>query len=294
MNTPFEATSMENKEKLTLAQKIARRKIKPANNFVWWLYGVLAHMPFFAPKYKPTYIVKDHPKDCPTGCFVIWNHLSRRDYLFLRVMLAPRKFSMVAGYTEFFRSHLALLFKLCHIVPKKPMYSNDIASISAMMKLIKQGEIVTFSPEGTSSIFGDNQPITPGTARFLKKVGVPVYFAEFRGHYLCSNKVDITDKPGPTEVILSKLFTPEDLKELTAEEIEVKINEKLKHDDFEWNKVKQYSYKGKGKMCERLEEMLYECPKCGKRFVTKGEKDTFKCTCCGNAILFRQDSVFMV
>ena len=44
--------------------------------------------------------------------------------------------------------------------------------------VIKKGGIITFSPEGTSSIFGDNQPITPGTARFLKKMNVPVYCAD--------------------------------------------------------------------------------------------------------------------
>jgi len=270
------------KEKLTLQQQVARRPIAPASNFIWFLYGCLARMPFFAPKYHPTYIIKDHPKDCPTGCFVIWNHLSRRDYLFLKNMLAPRKFSMVAGYSEFFRSHLAPLFKLARIVPKKPMYSNDYASVGAMMKLIKQGEIVTFSPEGTSSIFGDNQPCTPGTARFLKKMNVPVYCADYRGLYLESNKVDIEDKPGKCEITLYKLFTPEDLQKMSPEEIDTKINETFHHDDYEWNKVKQYKYKGKGKMCSHLDDMIYECPKCGKRWTMVANKDQIQCSECGN------------
>ena len=277
---------MSKKEKITLQKEVATRKVEIPSNLVWFAYNVLANLPFFAPKYHPTYIIRDNPKDCPTGCFVIWNHLSRRDYLFLKVMLHPRKFNMVAGYAEFFRSHLAWLFKVAKVIPKKPFYNNDMGCVVAMTKIIKKGGVVTFSPEGTASLFGDNQPITPGTARFLKKMNVPVYCADYRGHLLSSNKVYMKDKPGKTEITLYKLFSPEDLQKLEPEEIETKINEVFHHDDFEWNKVKQYRYKGKNNMCTRLEDALYECPKCGKRFTTLGTKDTLKCLECGNGFTF--------
>ena len=277
---------MSKKEKQTLQSEVATRKVDFANNLVWNLYDLLAHMPFFAPKYHPTYKIIDNPVDCPTGCFVIWNHLSRRDYLFLKIMIHKRKFNMVAGYTEFFRSHLAPLFKLARIIPKKPFYNNDMQCIVAMTRIIKKGGIITFSPEGTSSIFGDNQPITPGTARFLKKMNVPVYCADYRGLYLSSNKVDTKDRPGKVEITLYELFDKEDLEKLSPEEIDNKINEVFHHDDYEWNKVKQYKYKGKGRMASNLDDMCYECPKCGKRFTMVAKQDEIQCSNCGNGVRF--------
>ncbi|MCI5746209.1 MAG: 1-acyl-sn-glycerol-3-phosphate acyltransferase [Erysipelotrichaceae bacterium] len=275
---------MRKEEKLTLEKELAKRPIKLASNTVWTLYQLLAISPFFSRKYHPTYEIIDNPKDCKTGCFVIWNHLSRRDYMFLKTLLHPRKFSMVAGYTEFFRSHLAPLFKLARIIPKKPFYNGDMSAVMAMARIIKHGGIVTFSPEGTSSVFGDNQPITPGTGAFIKKIGVPVYMVDYRGHYLSSNKVDIKDKCGKVYLKMYKLFTPEDLKEKSAEEINAIINEKFRHDEYLWNLEKQIRYKGKGYMASHLDDMCYKCPKCGKEFTMVAKGDEMICSECGNGL----------
>ena len=271
---------------MTLQEEVNSRKAKIPNGFIWFLYQTLAIMPFFAPKYRPKYEIIDNPKDCDTGCFIIWNHLSRRDYLFLKVMLHPRKFNMVAGYTEFFRSHLAWLFKVARVIPKKPFFNGDLNPIVSMTKIIKKGGVVAFSPEGTSSVFGDSQPITPGTAGFLKKMNVPVYCADYRGHYLSSNKVDIKDKVGKVEIKLYKLFTPEDLSKLSVSEIDSKINETFNHDDYVWNQEKQIRYKGKGRMASHLDDMCYQCPNCKEEFFMTAKKDDLFCLKCGNGVHF--------
>ena len=183
---------MSKKEKLTIAEKLNKRKYKIPSNFVWFLYGVLARSPFFGPKYHVHYKVVDDINKYKGPAFIIWNHQSRRDYLFLKNIIAPHKFNMLAGYQEFFRKKFSTIFELAQVIPKKN-WTNDPKSIKSIASIIKQGGTIALSPEGTSSIFGYNQPIVPGTGRFLQFFKVPVYFMKLEGAYLTSHKVDIND-----------------------------------------------------------------------------------------------------
>ena len=160
------------KQKLTIAEQLAKREYKQPSNFVWFLYAVLARSPFFGPKYHVKYKVIDDINKYKGPAFIIWNHQSRRDYLFLKNLIAPHKFNMLAGYQEFFRRKFTWLFKKAQVIPKKN-FTNDPKSIRAMDKVIKSGGTIAFAPEGTSSIFGHNQPIVPGTGRFLKHYHIP-------------------------------------------------------------------------------------------------------------------------
>lgn len=57
----------------------------------------------------------------------------------------PDRYNMAAGYNEFFRAHLYLVFKFNQIIAKK-IFTNDRAGLKTMNGIIKQGGIMTFSP----------------------------------------------------------------------------------------------------------------------------------------------------
>ena len=269
------------KEKLTIKEQLNKRQYKIPSSLTWFFYACLARSPFFGPKYHVTYKKIDDINKYKGPAFIIFNHQSRRDYLFLKNLIAPHKFNMVASYQEFFRKKFTFLFKVAQVLPKK-MFTNDPKGIRAIDSIIKQGGTVAFSPEGTSSIFGHNQPIVVGTGRFLKYYGVPVYLMKLEGSYLTSHKVDINDRIGKVNATLSLLFTPEQLKEMPWEEIDNKINEVLHHDDYKWNKVQHIQYKSKGRILTNMNDMLYKCPRCGEELCIDTVGNTLKCTKCGN------------
>ena len=269
------------KEKLTIKEQLNKRQYKTPSGLTWAFYAALARSPFFGPKYHVTYKKIDDINKYKGPAFIIFNHQSRRDYLFLKNLIAPHKFNMLASYQEFFRKKFTFLFDAAQVIPKK-MFTNDPKGIRAIDSIIKQGGTVAFSPEGTSSIFGHNQPIVPGTGRFLKYYGVPIYFMKLEGSYLTSHKVDINDRIGKVYATLSILFTPEQLKELTPQEIDDKINEALHHDDYKWNKEKHIRYNSKGKILTNMNDMLYKCPRCGEELCIDTTGNTLKCTKCGN------------
>jgi hypothetical protein len=143
-----------------------------------------------------------------------------------------------------------------------------------------------------SSITGHSQPIAPGTGRFLKHFGVPVYAMKSQGAYLVNHKVCLDNRQGMMEAELCCLLSPEDLQALSPEEIDAKINEYLWQDDYDWNFEKKYHFKHMENATSHFEDLAYYCPKCGKEFgiVTKGNE--IKCEHCGNGATLDDQYMF--
>ncbi len=168
-------------------------------------------------------------------------------------------------------------------MPKK-QYINDLVSTKAILSIINQGGSVSFAPEGLASNDGMNKPIVPHTGNLLKKIGIPVYFVELRGQYLQNTKHCLDERYGETYAKISLMFSPEDLKTLSGDEIDVKINEAFRHDEYEWQKQKHIKWTTNGRMCHRLEDILYKCPKCGVEFEMEGKENQLICKACGNGL----------
>ena len=270
--------------------ELATRKYRKPNWVFYFIYWFACRFIITRP-FHPEFKVIDKLTDCKGPAFLIWNHQSRRDHAMLTALTWPRRINFLAEEASFFRSHLATVFKLNSIIPKKVL-SNDLASLRAIRDVIKQNGVVTFAPEAFATVFGDHQPTVPGTGRFLQVFGVPVYFASLQGGYLSTSKVSKEDRPGKFCAQLQLLFTPEDLKKMTPLQIEEKINTLLHHDDFQWNKEHRYRYISKEGMCTNLADICYRCPRCGTEFEMVAEKDTIECKHCGNKATLDEYYIF--
>ena len=267
--------------KETLQEKLARRKYKIPNKFVYCTLNKLIINPFLAPKFHPTYHIIDNINDYKGPCFLIYNHQSRMDYIYIAQATYPRPLNFVVGYNEFFRSHLQFIFKLIHNIPKRN-FNSDVASIRAMNQIIKQNGVVCIAPEGMSSITGHSQPIALGTGKLLKHYHIPVYMVKLKGAFLSNTKVCLDERYGKVDVTLQRLFDEEQLRNLSVEDIENKINEELWQDDYEWNKKERIKFDMKGNSCSHLHDLCYHCFKCNKDFTMFGEKNKIVCKECGN------------
>lgn len=267
------------KEKLTIDQKLHKRKIKKPN-FIYNLLGFIWRITV-AKKYNIHYKFKTDFRKEKGPYILISNHASRLDYMFTGIPLLPKRFNFVAGYNEFFRSHLQGVFRLLKVIPKKN-FTADIYTIKEIKRVIKAGGCVMLFPEGMSSISGANQPIALGTGKLFKHLGVPVYYSVIKGGYLTSPKYCVEDRCGYVEVEFDKLFDPSDLDKLSASEIEAKVDTVIYHDDYLWNLTEKHIYKHNNSIANNLHDLLYWCPRCKKEFTMVGEKNKIYCTSCGN------------
>ena len=262
-----------------VAQVIRTRKIRRPNA-VYSILGTIWKL-FMYKKYNVHCTFKTDFRKESGPFFFISNHASRLDYIFTGVPLLPLRMNFVAGYNEFHRSHLSLVFRLLRVIPKKN-FTPDLYTVKEISRVIKSGGGVCIFPEGMSSISGANQPVAIGTGKLLKHHKVPVYYSVIRGGYLTSPKYNLKDRCGHVEVEFDRLFTAEDLERLTPEEIENTINRAIYHDDYAWNKIHKHRYEIGENGAEHLDDLLFLCPKCGKQHVMATHGNRIFCTECGN------------
>jgi len=272
--------------KKTLAEKLHSKKLHqpPA-----WLYLLLANIwkVLFWKRLGVSVEYKADPRTYKGPYIAVSNHASRVDYLYTGIPFLPHRMNYVAGYNEFFRSHLALVFHLMQVIPKKN-FVPDLYCVREVRRILKSGGRVCIFPEGMSSISGGNQPVALGSAKFLKSMGVPVFVTRIAGGYLTNTKYCLDERRGRVKVIVDMLFTAEQLQELSVEEIGERLHEAIKHDDYAWNKKERIAYEGRGEMAKNLHDLLYWCPRCGREFTMHGEGDRIVCKECGNEAVLNE------
>ena len=107
-------------KKLSISEKLAKRKYKPAPRIIAGIYKFIM-ADIIGRKYKPKFHIIDDVNDCKGPCFVIFNHLSRIDHLYVMRACYPRITNMMAGRSEFYRKKFSFVFGLNKVIPKKNM-----------------------------------------------------------------------------------------------------------------------------------------------------------------------------
>ena len=269
--------------KLTLNEKIKRRKPRKQGPLVGFVFHTLASILYRNPCKVEFDRQVDLKKYKNTPIIVVSNHSSRMDYAFAVMALKGRRMNFVAAENEFHRSHLQFVFKLGQVIPKKN-FVPDVTTIKGITRILRKQKngCVTIYPCGMSTASGAQQPSMLGSAKLLKRFGVPVLGIRVHGGYLLSPKFDVKERYGKVKVELFELFTTQQLAELDENTIQEKLDDALFTDDFAWNEVEQHSYKIKGGCARNLHQILYKCPVCGEEMQMEGKGDTITCLKCGN------------
>ena len=103
-------------KKLPISKKLAKRNYAPAPKFIAWLYKVIM-LDIVGRKYKPKFHIIDKVTDCDGPCFVIFNHLSRIDHMYIMGATYPRVTTMIASNSEFYRKKFSFIFGLNKVIP---------------------------------------------------------------------------------------------------------------------------------------------------------------------------------
>ncbi len=266
---------------MTIDERIKKTSVKRPPRWMYWILMQVTKVLNALNKTSFTY--KADPKAEPGPIVMIANHSSRVDYQFTAPVCYPKMLNYVVGYNEFFRFPTNLLLPFMQVIPKKN-FTPDLHAMKNILNVVKKGGNICIMPEGMSSITGMAQPVMPGSAKLLKKLGVPVYYSKISGAYLNYTKHCLDQRKGRIDVVVDRMFTPQQLKDMTVEEIEDTMNRLLAHDDYMWNRKEKVRFKGKGGMAKNLDTLLYRCPRCGSVYEMDTEGNTMTCRCCGNKI----------
>lgn len=222
-------------------------------------------------------------KDLPEQMVLVCNHPSGFDNLYAVDALYPKHpINFISNRYYYFNRSLGKWLIRVGCIPKS-IFSSDVDSLKNCMRIVKAGGNLGIMADVRLSMYGQTEEVPATTAKFLKKLGLPVYVMHFDGSYMCKPKWGKLRK-GVVEINCFKLFDAEELAAATADEVNAKMRQAIYYDDFEWIKTRpEVTYKSK-RMAEGLENILYKCPHCGKEFTLHSKKDKFFCESCGYTV----------
>lgn len=224
-------------------------------------------------------VTKNDLKNSSGGGVVISNHESSMDiFYFGGISKRPIHFVMSRSY--FATSPFPNLFYKIGALPKS-QFQTSIADIKNMKLIVDSGELLGIFPAGLMTEDGISTPIPGNIGKLVKFLDCDVYVSRIIGSYFVNPKWSKKLRPGKTKFSVTKIYSKEDLKKATIEEIDNTINQKIYFDAYEEQNELMFKYKN-CKDISGIENVLFKCPKCGAvHKIVSTSKDTIECLNCG-------------
>ena len=192
-------------------------------------------------------------------------------------------------YTHFVSSDAAFrnpifsffLTRLGTIPKKKNMRDSQV--IRDIVSVIRQGENVGIFPESVRNWAGSSFPLDRSIIKLIKLLKVPVIVPILKGMNLFNPRWSPHLRRTKLEVEYTLLFTAEDIKNLSEEEMFEKLSQTLKHDEVDFQRKHKNQIHSK-KRAEYINHTLFVCPHCHSIDSFFAEGNNFNCTKCDYAI----------
>ena len=249
-----------------------KNTVQPVNGFVLGIVYFVLRLYFFICGVRVKAVNKVGKPEKPA--IILCNHGSFVDFIFAAKLLRKYKPNFIIARLYFYHNLLRFLLKTVGGFPKS-MFAMDAESTKNSLRVLKGGGILAMMPEARLSTAGKFEDIQPGTFSFINKSAVPVYTVKFSGDYLADPKWGKGFRRGSVvEAEFDILYTADEVKALSAEEIQKGIEERLYYDEFQWLETRPNLKFRSRRMAEGLENILTVCPTCGEKYTitTKGNK----------------------
>ncbi len=211
---------------------------------------------------------------------ILMNHSSFLDLKMASKILFPHPYAIVSTTDAFIGKSLLMRLIGCIATQK---FVTDAGLVLTMMRLIKkQKRSVLMYPEAGYSFDGRATRLPRKLGGLCKRLGVPVLFirSDESGFLRDPLYNGLRNRKVKVRATLSCLFTREELKTKSIDELDGVIDEAFSFDHFRAQREKGVRVT-EGFRAEGLERILYRCPHCEKDGVMKGSGTHLTCTACG-------------
>lgn len=212
---------------------------------------------------------------------VLCNHGSFIDFVYAAALTRKYRPNFVVARLYFYDKLLGRLIRTVGGFPKS-MFALDLESTKNCVRVLRDKGMLVMMPEARLSTTGRFEDIQESTFSFLKKSGVPVYTIKFHGDYFADPKWGNGFRRGSVvEAELDLLYAPQDLAQLTVEEIQKGVEARLDYNEFAWIRERPRQRYRTRHMAEGLENILTVCPVCHQKHTITTKKDKVFCETCG-------------
>ena len=219
-------------------------------------------------------------EDLKPPYMLLCNHNAFLDFKVATMAVWPARANYVVAIDGFIGRE-ELLRRVGCICKRK--FTSDITLVRQLKAVIDNGDVAMIYPEARYSLCGTTAVLPTSLGKLCKMLKVPVATLICHGHHVNSPFWNLHDRGvKPTEAEFRLLFTPEELKSTSVDELNCRIVEAFQYDDFAWQKERgiRTPYQGRA---EGLHKVLYQCPHCKTEFRMASAGDELFCESCGKS-----------
>lgn len=204
------------------------------------------------------------------------NHNAFLDFKVCTWAIFPHRANYIVAIDGFIKREWLLRLAGC-ICKRK--FTNDILMIRHLKTVIDNKDILVIYPEARYSLCGTTAIIPPSVGKLVKLLNVPVVTLITHGHHINSPFWNLQQRNNRTEATLTQLFTKQQVKDLSVDDINKKILEEFQYDDYAWQKENEIkiTYKDRAK---GLHKVLYQCPNCLVEYKMNSNGELLWCDHC--------------
>ena len=216
-----------------------------------------------------------------TPAIILCTHGSFVDFIYAAVLIRKSKPHFIVARLYFYNTCLGWLLRTVGAFPKS-MFATDLENAKNCLTVLREQQILAMMPEARLSTTGRFEDIQESTYSFIKKSGVNVYTIRINGNYFADPKWGKGFRRGSlVEAELDLLYTAEQVKALSLEELKQGIEQRLDYDEFEWLEQRPRVRYRSHRMAEGLENILTTCPICNRKHTIKTRRSRIFCEHCG-------------
>lgn len=205
------------------------------------------------------------------------NHNTDSDPLFLTAaskrhcyFVATEKITRM-GFTSWFVMHH---FKpIVHYKGKL-----GVSSVKEILQTLKSGSSVALFPEGNRSFNGLTGDFVASTGKLAKRSGAWLITYALSGGYFTSPRWGSGTRRGKMQGKLIGVYSPEQLKGMSEDEVNSRIKEDLSVDAYADQAKEKTAYYGFNTALG-IESTLYMCPECGRIGALRSRGNKVFCEC---------------
>ncbi|MCR5741521.1 MAG: hypothetical protein K6G38_03585 [Gammaproteobacteria bacterium] len=259
---------LDNVERFDLKRKPTRQRLRP----LLWTLCIPAN---WAHKGK---IEKINMKGIKPPYLLLQNHNAFLDFKVLTKAVFPHRCNYVIAIDGFIKRE-GLLRNVGGICKRK--FTKDITLIRQLKEVVKNKDIAVIYPEARYSLCGTTAILPPSLGKLAKLLKVPVVVLLTHGHHINAPFFNIYNHHiKGISATMTCIANEEEVKNLTADELNDRINESFIYDDYKWAKENNIKNKYK-KRAEGLDKVLYQCPSCNTEYEMSSNLNILKCNACG-------------
>ncbi len=222
-------------------------------------------------------INKNHMEGLKPPYFLLCTHKSFIDFMVTTACIFPHRANYVVAIDGFIGRENLLRNVGC-ICKRK--FTNDIQLVMNLRKVIKNKDILVLYPEARYSLIGTNACLPASLGKLAKLLGVPVVVLKMDGNFIYSPCWNLHKRNIRLSADMTQIVRQEEIKSLSVQEINERINQAFFYDEFLWQKQNniKVNYKDRAK---GLHKVLYKCKHCGTEYRMDSAGNKIWCNHCG-------------